>query len=83
MTDHASSQEGLARLLNDCRTIAVVGLSSNPARPSYRVAAYMQQQGKVVIPVNPRESDVLGVRVNPPSSAFPGPVGMGNVFELS
>jgi predicted CoA-binding protein len=44
----------------ECRKIAVVGLSSNPARPSYRVAAYMQQQGKVVIPVNPRESACWG-----------------------
>lgn len=54
------SEEWLARLIRECRTIAVVGLSSNPARPSYRVAAYMQQQGKVVVPVNPRESDLLG-----------------------
>ena len=52
-------REEIARLLRDCRTIAVVGLSSNPARPSYRVASYMQQQGRVVIPVNPRETDVL------------------------
>ena len=77
------SQEWLARLIRECRTIAVVGLSSNPARPSYRVAAYMQQQGKVVVPVNPRESDLLGERAYPALSAVPGPVDMVNIFRRS
>ena len=77
------SEEWLARLIRACRTIAVVGLSSNPARPSYRVAAYMQQQGKVVVPVNPRESDVLGERAYPALSAVPGPVDMVNIFRRS
>jgi predicted CoA-binding protein len=44
----------IARILKDCRAIAVVGLSSNPAGPSYRVAAYMKSQGYRVIPVNPK-----------------------------
>ncbi|MCC6964763.1 MAG: CoA-binding protein [Nitrospira sp.] len=73
----------MARLLQDCRTIAVVGLSSNPARPSYRVARYMQQQGKVVIPVNPRETDVLGERAYPSLSAVPGAIDLVNVFRRS
>ncbi|MEK6801771.1 MAG: CoA-binding protein [Nitrospirota bacterium] len=77
------SQEWLVRLIRECRTIAVVGLSSNPARPSYRVAAYMQQQGKVVIPVNPRESGVLGARAYPALSAVPGPVDLVNIFRRS
>ncbi|HNA46444.1 MAG: CoA-binding protein [Nitrospira sp.] len=83
MTDHASSREEIARLLRDCRTIAVVGLSSNPARPSYRVASYMQQQGRVVIPVNPRETDVLGERAYPSLSAVPGSIDLVNVFRRS
>lgn len=83
MTDQASSQERIARLLRDCRTIAVVGLSSNPARPSYRVARYMQQQGKVVIPVNPHEADVLGEPAYPSLSAVPGPIDLVNVFRRS
>ena len=83
MTDHASSREEIARLLRDCRTIAVVGLSSNPARPSYRVASYMQQQGKVVIPVNPRETDVLGERAYPSLSDVPGSIDLVNVFRRS
>lgn len=70
-------------LLRDCRTIAVVGLSSNPARPSYRVAAYMQQQGKVIIPVNPNETSVLGERAYPALPAVPGSVDLVNVFRRS
>lgn len=83
MTDHATSQEELARLLKECRTIAVVGLSSNPARPSHRVARYMQQQGKVVIPVNPHETEVLGERAYPSLSAVPGMIDLVNVFRRS
>ena len=83
MTGGVSSRDTLRRLLVDCRRIAVVGLSSNPARPSYRVAAYMQQQGKVVIPVNPRETDVLGERAYPWLSAVPGSIDLVNVFRRS
>ncbi len=46
-------QNDIATLLNDCKTIAVVGLSANPSRPSYEVAAYMQARGYRIIPVNP------------------------------
>lgn len=47
-------------ILKQAKTIAVVGLSSNPARPSYGVAAYMQAAGYRIIPVNPNEREVLG-----------------------
>ncbi|MDR4478596.1 MAG: CoA-binding protein [Nitrospira sp.] len=77
------SEEWLARLIQECRTIAVVGLSSNPARPSYGVAAYMQRQGKVVVPVNPRETEVLGMPAYPELSAVPGPIDMVNIFRRS
>lgn len=77
------SEEWLARLIQECRTIAVVGLSSNPARPSYGVAAYMQRQGKVVVPVNPRETEVLGTPAYPELSAVPGPIDMVNIFRRS
>ncbi|MDP9133037.1 MAG: CoA-binding protein [Nitrospirota bacterium] len=70
-------------LLRDCRTIAVVGLSSNPARPSYRVATYMQQQGKVIVPVNPHETRVLGETAYPSLSAVPGPIDLVNIFRRS
>ncbi len=50
----------LRMLLGDARTIAVVGLSSRPDRPSYGVARYLQEHGYRIVPVNPEETDVLG-----------------------
>jgi predicted CoA-binding protein len=50
----------LRALLGDARTIAVVGLSSNPDRPSNSVAGYLQEHGYAIVPVNPRETEVLG-----------------------
>jgi len=47
-------------ILTKYKTIAVVGLSSNPARPSHGVSEYMQSSGYQIIPVNPNEMDVLG-----------------------
>jgi predicted CoA-binding protein len=52
--------ETIKRIFSECRTIAVVGLSSNPMRPSNGVAAFMKKQGYKVIPVNPNETSVLG-----------------------
>jgi uncharacterized protein len=49
-------------LLGDARTIAVVGLSSKPDRPSHSVAAYLQRHGYRIVPVNPKETEVLGER---------------------
>lgn len=70
-------------ILRDCRTIAVVGLSSNPARPSYHVAAYMQSHGHRIIPVNPNETDVLGETAYPSLGAVPGPIDLVNIFRKS
>jgi uncharacterized protein len=50
----------LRTLLQSAKTIAVVGLSNNPARPSYGVSRFLQRQGFRVIPVNPQETQVLG-----------------------
>lgn len=47
-------------ILAEARTIAVVGLSSDPSRPSHGVAAYLQRAGYKIVPVNPNETEVLG-----------------------
>src|SRR5260370_42175687 len=54
------STDAILVLLNKYKTIAVVGLSSNPMRPSFGVTEYMQEAGYRIIPVNPNEREVLG-----------------------
>jgi predicted CoA-binding protein len=54
------SDSQIKEVLENAKTIAVVGLASSPLRPSYGVSAYMQQQGYRIIPVNPTISDTLG-----------------------
>jgi predicted CoA-binding protein len=50
----------ITNILRESKTIAVVGLSSNPSRPSFGVTEYMQGAGYRIIPVNPNETEVLG-----------------------
>ena len=50
----------IAEILKQHHTIGVVGLSSNPSRPSYSVSEYMQSVGYRIVPVNPNEREVLG-----------------------
>ena len=59
--DGINEPETIKRILDECRTIAVVGLSSDAWRPSHGVAAYMQRTGRRVIPVNPNETEVEGL----------------------
>jgi uncharacterized protein len=56
----SAAVDPILETLKKCTTIAVVGLSSNPARASYAVAEYMQSAGYKIIPVNPNETEVLG-----------------------
>lgn len=64
------------------RTLAVVGLSDRPNRPSYYVSAYMQQQGYRLLPVNPAISAELGEPAFPSLSALPERPDVVNVFRL-
>lgn len=69
------------RILNDCRTIAVVGLSSDAWRPSKGVAAYMQRAGYRVIPVNPNETEVLGEKAYRSVFEVPDKIELVNIFR--
>jgi predicted CoA-binding protein len=71
----------LRRILTVCRTIAVVGLSSEWHRPSYFAAKYMQQHGYRIVPVNPRYDEVLGERCYLSLTDIPHPVDMVDVFR--
>ena len=75
--------EIIKRILSECRTIAVVGLSSNPMRPSNGVAAFMKKQGFKVIPVNPNETSVLGERAVAKLSDVDGKIDLVDIFRRS
>lgn len=71
----------IQQLLHTARTVAVVGLSSNVLRPSNFVGFYLQRHGYRIVPVNPRESEVLGEKSYPSLSAIPFPVDVVDVFR--
>jgi uncharacterized protein len=75
------SDAELKQLLTDAATIAVVGASSNPERSSYGVMRRLQQIGYRVVPVNPRESEVLGERAYPALTDVPVPIDIVDVFR--
>ena len=72
-----------ADILRKYRVIAVIGLSSDPGRASYQVAAYMKEHGYRIIPVNPREREVLGEKSYPDLKSVPVPIDMVDVFRRS
>lgn len=74
-------EETIREIIETAKTIAVVGLSSNPERPSHGVSAYMQRQGYRIVPVNPNEAEVLGEQSYPSLEAIPFPVDLVNVFR--
>ncbi len=73
----------IRKLLETTRTIAVVGLSEKPDRPSHHVSAYMQAQGYRIIPVNPGVIGILGERSYASLRDIPEPVDLVDVFRRS
>jgi uncharacterized protein len=71
----------IQRVLHTARTIAIVGLSSNELRASYFVGYYLKRHGYHVIPVNPREKEILGETCYPGLVDVPVPVDVVNVFR--
>jgi uncharacterized protein len=78
----------IAEVLRGAKTIAVVGLSSNPMRPSHGVTAYMQSHGYRIIPVNPNITECLGEKAYPslldiPEKDVPETIDIVNIFRRS
>src|SRR3954470_9118068 len=63
------------------RRVAVVGLSDDPSRASYGVAAYLRSMGKEIIPVNPNHAKVMGLTCYPNLESVPGPTDVVDVFR--
>ena len=73
----------IKNILQNCRIIAVVGLSPKGSRPSNEVAVYLQQNGYTVIPVNPGQTEILGKTCYPDLQSIPTPVDVVNIFRRS
>lgn len=71
----------IQRMLLHAKTIAIVGLSPNPLRASYFVGFYLQRHGYRIVPVNPRETEILGEKSYASLRDVPVPVDIVNVFR--
>lgn len=80
-TEFATTAFQRLRILSEHRTIAMVGLSANPSRPSHFAAIYMLAEGYEVIPVNPREREILGRPCYPSLRDIPRPVEIVDIFR--
>jgi len=73
--------EEIEGILKEGRTVAVVGLSPKPDRPSYVVARYLQAQGYRIIPVNPNAQEILGEKAYPTVLSIPEKVDIVDIFR--
>ncbi len=75
------AEDVITNVLRNARTIAVIGLSNDPMRPSYGVTEYMQRQGYRIIPVNPSVPEILGEKSYAKLSDIPGKIDIVDVFR--
>jgi predicted CoA-binding protein len=73
----------ITEILQRAKTIAVVGLSDNPLRPSHGVAAYLQTQGYRIVPVNPQIQSALGEKAYPSLLDVPEKIDIVDIFRRS
>jgi len=73
--------ETIRKVLRNSKTIAIVGLSPKPHRPSHQVASYLMEVGYTIIPVNPGQDAILGQTCYPNLRAIPTPVDMVDIFR--
>lgn len=76
-----NSMDPIQKVWNECKTIAVVGASNNPARPSYEVAKYLQDHGFKIIPINPTLTELFGEKAYPDVASIPAPVDVVDIFR--
>ncbi len=77
----ATEADQITELLRTAKTVAVVGLSSSPMRPSHGVAAYLQSQGYRIIPVNPEITEALGEPAYAALRDVPDPIDIVDIFR--
>ncbi len=79
----ATNNDLIDEILQNSKTIAVVGLSDNPARDSHRVSSYLQSQGYRIVPVNPTIEEALGEKSYPDLTSVPEPIDLVDIFRRS
>ncbi len=72
-----------SEILDTSKIVAIVGLSPDPGRPSCHVADYLRHHGYKIIPVNPKEKQIIGETSYPNLTAIPGPVDVVDIFRRS
>jgi predicted CoA-binding protein len=77
----AKTLDELRQILTATKTIAVVGLSDKPDRPSHTIPAYLQEQGYRIIPVNPKIAEALGEKAYASLRDIPEPVDVVEIFR--
>lgn len=75
-----NSREEISKVLKDSKTIAVVGLSDDPAKPAHGVASFLQQKGYRIVPVHPKAQTALGEKVYASVAAIPDRVDLVYMF---
>ena len=83
MPNLTDNMPALRRILTTSRTIAIVGHSPKPQRPSYQIAQYLRQVGYTVYPVNPGQQEIDGHTCYPNLAAIPAPIDIANIFRQS
>ncbi|MBI2608421.1 MAG: CoA-binding protein [Deltaproteobacteria bacterium] len=81
MTNISANNKAIKELLSKAKTIAVVGLSPDPDKPSFEVARYLKEQGYKIVPVRPDEQEVLGEKAYASLKDIPFPVDIVDVFR--
>lgn len=71
------------KILTEYRTVAIVGASPNPERPSHRVLKYLSEHGYKAIPVNPNAAEVIGIPCHPDLTAIPVQVEIVDIFRAA
>ena len=81
MTPPFQDPQVITAVLRSAKTVAIVGLSPDPLRASYFIGFYLQRHGYRIVPVNPKELEILGERSYPSLGEIPFPIDVVNVFR--
>ncbi len=81
MPDSNPADPEIRRILEEMKTVAIVGLSDNPERDSYKVGAYLKEKGYKIIPVNPGKKEILGEKSYPDIASVPEKIDVVDIFR--